>query len=198
MLRRVGPRAWTVPPSPPSVGELSADDRKWLHDKYERMAAEESQLSANRTSYFAAIGTVLVTGLLVAIADLLSNPTLFVVVMSFLAVLGILISVNWVVLLHRTNDAMKLWREAAARLEDLDPPLEGRLMAPITLRSGEELPVDLLRPYAVHAARFSPSKSISWMDRIDPSRLTESLPLAFLILWIVAPAMIWGWYLMHH
>jgi len=183
-----------VPPSPPSVGALSPDDRKWLHDKYERMAAEESQLSANRTSYFAAIGTVLVTGLLVALASLFTNPFLFAAVMTFLAALGILISVNWIVLLHRTNDAQKLWREAAARLEVLDPPVEGQLMAPVTLRSGEELSVDLLRPYAVHTARFSRSTSISWMDRIDPSTLTESLPLAFLVLWVLSPVVVWGWY----
>jgi FtsH-binding integral membrane protein len=187
-----------VPPSPPTDGALSADDRKWLHDKYERLAAEEIQLSSNRTTYFAAIGTVLVTGILVALADLLYDPLLFATVVTFLAALGIMISMNWVVLLHRTNDAQNLWREAAFRLETADPPLEGVLMAPITLRSKQQLEVDLLRPYTVHRLRFSNSKSISWMDRIDPAFLTETLPMAFLTVWVVSLISVWIWFLLYH
>jgi hypothetical protein len=68
-------------------------------------------------------------------------------------------------------------------------------MAPITLRSGEELSVDLLRPYSVHRMRFSNSRSISWMDRIDPAFLTETLPLAFLTVWSVSVVGVWIWYL---
>lgn len=174
------------PASPaPAAGAppLSPEDRRWLHDKYERLASEEGQLTSLRTSYYAAIGTVLITGLIVAIADLESQHLLLLVVTAFLAALGLMISVIWAVLLHRTTDAQNLWREAALRLEESDPPIEGSWMVPITLRSGQTLQVDLLRPYQAHAARFSRANPISRWDRFDPALLTEVLPLTFIGLW---------------
>ena len=174
---------------------LTSEDRRWLHDKYERLAAEEGQLSSVRTSYYAAIGTVLITGLVVAMADLLNEPTLLAVVVSFLAVLGILISSVWAVLLHRTNDAQNLWREAALRLEQTEPPVDGAWNVPITLRSGATLDLNLLRPFEAHAERFSRRRSISWMDRVDPSSLTEILPLTFFTIWVAVLAIVWVWFL---
>ncbi len=186
--------------NPPKSGTSSSssighEDRRWLHDKYERLAAEEGQLAASRTSYYAAIGTVLITGLLVAAADLLGDPAVLVTIVSLLALLGILISLVWAVLLHRTNDAQNLWREAALRLEEGIPPLEGEFQAPVTLRSGATLQVDLGRPFQSHNQRFSPTNHISWMDRVDPSRLMEILPVTFLLLWGAVFALIWLWYL---
>ena len=181
-------------PATPIV-PLSTQDLRWLHDKYERLAAEEGQLSAGRTSYYAAIGTVLLTAFVVAIADLLSHPLILVGMVSFLAALGILISVIWAVLLHRTNDAERLFREAALRLEETDPPLPGALTAPVTLRSGQTLSVNLLRPYETHGRRFARTSPISWMDRVNPNVLTESLPLVFIVLWIVVAVSTWTWFL---
>lgn len=180
-------------PAPPPA--LTYDDRRWLHDKYERLAAEEGQLSSVRTSYYAAIGTVLITGLVVVMADLLNQPTLLVVVVTFLATLGILISVVWAVLLHRTNDAQNLWREAALRLEQAEPPVDGAWNVPITLRSGARLDLNLLRPFEAHAERFSRRRSISWMDRVNPSSLTEILPLTFFVIWAAVLAAVWIWFL---
>jgi len=174
---------------------LTQDDRRWLHDKYERLAAEEGQLSSVRTSYYAAIGTVLITGLVVVLADLMNEPTLLTVVVTFLSVLGILISLVWAVLLHRTNDAQKLWREAALRLEQSEPPVDGVWKVPITLRSGATLDLNLLRPFEAHAERFSRARSISWMDRVDPSGLTEILPFTFLGIWVTVLAIVWVWFL---
>lgn len=174
---------------------LSAEDRRWLHDKFERLAAEESQLAAGRTSYFAAIGTVLITAIVVAVADLSGNRLELTLFVSFLAVLGILITFVWAVLLHRTNDAQSLWRESNLRLERLFPPIEGSVPIPITLRSGSSLSVNLLRPYETHAARFSESRAVSWMDRVNPERLTEILPVTFLVVWSAALVVVWGWYL---
>jgi len=184
-----------VPGSTPTAPVLTSEDRRWLHDKYERLAAEEGQLSSVRTSYYAAIGTVLITGLVVAMADLLNEPTLLAVVVSFLAVLGILISSVWAVLLHRTNDAQNLWREAALRLEQTEPPVDGAWNVPITLRSGATLDLNLLRPFEAHAERFSRRRSISWMDRVDPSSLTEILPLTFFTIWVAVLAIVWVWFL---
>jgi hypothetical protein len=189
-----GPLASPGPATPPVV--LGPDDRKWLHDKYERMAAEEGQLATARTSYYAAIGTVLVTAAVVAIADLSSDRLVLAGVGTFLAGLGILISFVWAVLLHRTNDAQALWREVAEHLEDVEPPLEGVVNVPVTLRSGETIPVNLLRPYQTHRERFGTSHRVSWMDREDPARLTEVLPVAFLVIWISALVFVWGWYLL--
>jgi hypothetical protein len=184
----VGPS--NLPPTAP----VAHEDRLWLHDKYERLAAQEGQLSASRTSYYAAIGTVLITGLLLSIADLMGQPLILAVVVTFLAVLGILISFVWAVLLHRTNDAQNLWREAALKVEQGIPLLEGEFRAPITLRSGATVPLDLFRPFQTHEERFSPSNPISWMDRFDPAALTEILPLTFFGLWGGALVLVWVWF----
>jgi hypothetical protein len=181
--------------SSPSPGaRLSPEERRWLHDKYERLAAEEGQLAASRTSYYAAIASVLVTGMVVATAYFRTDPLVLAGVVSFLAALGVVISFVWVVLLHRTNDAQTLWREAAARLEELAPPLEGELPGTVRLRSRRTLTVNLLRPYGTHRTRFSPGEDIGWMDRIPPGRFTEFLPLAFLVLWLAVLAYAWTLY----
>jgi hypothetical protein len=183
------PSSGPVAPSP-----IGHEDRRWLHDKYERLASEEAQLAGSRTSYYAAIGTVLITGLLIAIADLINEALILVAVVTFLALLGILISSVWAVLLHRTNDAQNLWLEAALRLEEGIPPLEGEFRAPITLRSGDTIQPDLFRPFQTHHERFSRSNPISWMDRVDPSALTELLPLTFLAIWTGALVLAWAWF----
>lgn len=174
---------------------LSPDERKWLHDKYERLAAEEGQLAAARTSYFAAIGSVLITAVVVAIADLANDRLVLVAVATFLSALGLLISFVWAVLLHRTNDARDLWREAAQRLELTEPPIPGDLPAEVSVRSRMTVTVNLLRPYLAHEARFARGGEISWMDRVNPGRLTEILPTAFLLIWCVVFAFAWVWYL---
>ncbi|MGA7861282.1 MAG: hypothetical protein WCB19_05440 [Thermoplasmata archaeon] len=189
----VPPQSASLPPS-----AVSLEDRRWLHDKFERLAAEEGQLAAGRTSYFAAIGTVLITAMVVAVADLSGNPLELTFFITFLSVLGVLITFVWAVLLHRTNDAQSLWRESNLRLEQLSPPIEGSIPVPVTLRSGASLSVNLLRPYESHAARFSKARSISWMDRVNPEGLTEVLPVTFLIVWSAALVVVWAWYLFFH
>ena len=59
--------------------------------------------------------------MVVAVAYFGSRPDELALVATFLAALGILFSFVWAILLHRTNDALALWREAAARLEELQP-----------------------------------------------------------------------------
>ena len=180
------------PPGRP--GGRPIDDpavRRWLHDKYERLAAEEGELAASRTSYFAAIGTVLITGLVVALNYFLPDPRLLLLVTTFLAALGILISTIWAALLHRTLDAQAMWREAAVQLERHLPPIEGELLGPITLRSGAQLEVDLLRPFTAHDRRFSRDRAISFFDRLRPGLLTEALPLCFLGIWCGVLVAVW-------
>lgn len=187
-----------TPPDPGASAGLSLADRRWLHDKYERLASEEGSLSSSRTSYYSAVGTVLLTALLIAADDFLNQPFFLTLVVTFLAVLGLLISTVWAVLLHRTTDAQNLWRDAAAWLETHAPPVEGSLAAPIALRSGETVQVDLLRPYQAHRLRFSNDRRISWMDRVDPSSLTETLPVVFLGIWTATLVIVWAWFLVVH
>jgi FtsH-binding integral membrane protein len=181
--------------TPIPAGALLPEDRRWLHDKFERLEAEEGQLAAGRTSYFAAVCTVLITAIVVAVADLSGNPLGLTLFITFLSVIGVLITFVWAVLLHRTNDAHTLWKEANLRLEQLSPPIPGSVTIPITLRSGSTLPANLLRPYETHAARFSKSRAVSWMDRVDPERLTEILPVTFLVIWASSLVVVWVWYL---
>jgi hypothetical protein len=179
----------------PAAPPIPHDDRQWLHDKYERLASEEGQLSSLRTSYYAAIGTVLITALVVVLADLLGHSSLLTVTVTFLAALGILISVIWAVLLHRTNDAQSLWRQAALQLEREEPPVEGVWQVPITLRSGDVIHPNLLRPFEAHAARFADQRQVSWMDRVDPQSTMEVLPLTFVVIWVAVLATVWVWFL---
>ncbi|HZY92907.1 MAG TPA: hypothetical protein VFG07_09105 [Thermoplasmata archaeon] len=108
---------------PEGPASLTPEERRWSHEKFERLAREKNQLASGRTTYYAAMGTVLITGLVVTVSNFLSQPQLLIVVPTFLALLGILISVVWTVLLHRTNDAKNLWREAAVRLEPHQAPV---------------------------------------------------------------------------
>lgn len=170
---------------------MDESTRRWLHDKYERLSAQESELAANRTSYFAAIGTVLITGLLVALNYFLSDPHLLVLTVSFLAALGILISFVWVVLLRRTQDAQAMWREAAQLLEGLAPPVGGSLTGTVRLRGGGGYPIDLLRPFTTHAERFRSARGVSWTDRVNPDLLTQLLPITFLTIWTIVLAGVW-------
>jgi hypothetical protein len=171
------------------------EERRWLHDKYERLAAEEGQLSGIRTAYFATIGAVLLTGLVVLIADLLSVPVLFTVSATLLAGLGILVSSVWTILLHRTNDAQAMWREAALRLEEVAPPILQSLPVQITLRSRAAIPLDLNAPYHMHRARFAVGGEITFMDRINPNRLMEIMPISLTAIWACVLLVVWGWYL---
>jgi len=182
-----------LPPEAPTP-PLDPDVRRWLHDKYERLAAEEGQLAASRTSYFAAIGTVLITALVVVINYFLNQHGLLLVLVTFVSGLGFLISFVWLILLHRTIDAMKMWRESAANLERLSPPVDGVMPAPVTLRSGGTIEVDLLRPYIAHAQRFSKDHAISWPDRLSPDFLTEILPMSFLVIWTVVLVAVWVYF----
>jgi hypothetical protein len=184
--------------APRTAAQLTGDDRRWLHDKFERLASEEAQLAAGRTSYFAAIATVLITAIVVAVADLSGNHLELTLFITFLAALGVLITFVWAVLLHRTNDAQSLWRQSNLNLEELAPPVEGSVPVPIKLRSGEPLSVNLLRPYETHAARFSKSRAISWMDRVNPEQLTEILPQTFLVIWSATLVIVWVWFLWFH
>lgn len=179
-----------------TVGTLDPEQRRWLHDKYERLSAEESQLSASRTAYFATIGAVLLTGLVVLIADLVGQPILFAIAATLLASLGILTSAVWAILLHRTNDAQSMWREAARHLEQLAPPVPIPVLSSVTLRSSATLPVNLSTPYAMHDIRFSPTNQISWLDRFNPSRLMEVMPVTLLVIWGGVLVLVWSWYLL--
>ncbi|MCI4365674.1 MAG: hypothetical protein L3K10_06410 [Thermoplasmata archaeon] len=179
----------------PARASLTTEERRWLHDKYERLAAEEGQLSGSRTAYFATIGAVLLTGLVVLFANLLSHPIELALGATLLGGLGVLISIVWVLLLHRTNDAQAMWREAALRLEEIAPPVAPGLGSRVTLRSGATIPVDLAGPYHMHQARFSPANPISALDRVNPSRLTETMPLSLLVIWAAVLVVVWSWYL---
>ena len=165
--------------------------RRWLHDKYDHLVAQEGELAASRTSYFAAIATVLITGLVVGLNYFLADPRILVLVTTFLATIGILISFVWAVLLHRTLDAQALWREAAEELERELPPVPGSLPGSVTLRSGEKMGIDLLRPFTAHARRFSSDKAVSWSDRLRPGALTEVLPICFFALWSIVLVTVW-------
>jgi hypothetical protein len=129
------------------------------------------------------------------VADPPWNPLELTLFLGFLSAIGVLIPFVGVVLLHRTNDARTLWRESNLRLEQLSPPLAGSVPIPITSRTGSTLSVDHLRPYETHADRFSRTRAVSWMDRVNPERLTEILPVTFLVFWSTSPVVVWAWYL---
>ena len=104
----------------PDVGApppLTGEERRWLHDKYQRLAEHEAQLADYRTSYFAAIVAALVAAQVLLVINLLHEPRVFSTVSTLLALFGLLICGVWGLVLHRTTSAMDLWRDAEAQLE---------------------------------------------------------------------------------
>jgi len=180
------------PPAP--AAPLTNDERRWLHDKYERLAAEEATLAESRTGYFAAIASAIVAAFVVLVVNELGHAELFATMASLLALFGILISVLWSVVLHRTGDAQFLWRQAALLLESESPPLSSSLPTPLATRHGDTIQVDLSKPYHVHAIRFSDSNRIAWMDRVDPSAISANVPLTLVVLWVAVLVGVWAWY----
>jgi hypothetical protein len=78
-----------------------SDERGGLRDTFERLAAEESQRASTPCTYDDAVGTDPITTLVVTPTNLPSPALLRGVIVTFLAGLGILISLVEVVLLDR-------------------------------------------------------------------------------------------------
>ena len=180
--------------APAGHATVTPEERRWLHDKYERLAADEAQLADSRTSYFAAIASALVAALVILVINELKAPTTFVAMASLLAGFGILISLVWTVVLHRTTAAQNLWRDAALALENDAPPIRVPIPGTLALPPGRTIGVDLTRPYLAHQARFS-EPGLPWVDRVRPSELSANVPLILVILWSVVLVGAWGWYL---
>jgi len=174
---------------------LANDERRWLHDKYERLAAEEATLADSRTSYFAAIASALVAALVVLVVNELARPEVFVTLATLLASFGILISAVWTVVLHRTGDAQYLWRQAALLLEEAAPPISTPLPTPLQTRHVGTIQVDLTKPYHVHEVRFADNRDVAWIDRVNPSTVSANVPLMLVVLWCLVLLGSWAWYL---
>ncbi|MCI4360788.1 MAG: hypothetical protein L3J91_03720 [Thermoplasmata archaeon] len=174
---------------------LASDERRWLHDKYERLANEEASLADSRTSYFAAIASALVAALVVLVINELGRPTIMVTMTTFLAAFGILISTVWTVVLHRTADAQALWRDAAILVERTTPPIATAARAQIPVHGKVAIDVDLTRPYQVHQIRFATGKDVPWIDRLNPSAVSANVPLTMVGLWCLVLVGIWYWFL---
>jgi len=173
---------------------ISPEERRWLHDKYERLAGDEAELANSRTSYFAAIASALVAALVVLVINELGHPLLFAMMSSLLAGFGILISAVWTVVLHRTTAAQNLWREAALLLESQAGPIATTLPSDVPIRGGRTIRVDLTRPYRAHQTRFAPTAEVPWIDRVNPSEVSENVPLTLAVLWTVVVVGTWVWY----
>src|SRR5690348_138924 len=90
--------------------ELTAEERRWLHDKYQKFDQGEAQLADFRSSYMAAITTGLVAATVYAVVNLLPKGNLlFATTLTLLAGLGILLSTLWALVLRRTTQAQNLW-----------------------------------------------------------------------------------------
>ncbi len=182
------------PPAPPDLG-LSPSDRRWLHDKYEKLAEHEAQLADYRTSYFAVLNTALVAGTVLVVVNLLKTPPIFATAASLLAVFGLLMSAVWAIQLHRTLAAQNLWRDAALALETDHPPVP----APLTARIPGGVPdrpitVDLARPYHAHHTRFSREHGATFLDSIRPAELWSYIPVMFCAVWGTVIVVVWVWF----
>ena len=181
-------------PSPPT---LTLEERRWLHDKYQRLSDGEAQLADYRTSYFAAIVAGLIAALVLLTINDLSVRTVYAVSTSMIALLGLLISIMWAAVLRRTTAAQELWREAALQLEEIAPPFDTEVRSFISLPGGRPpLRVDLGRPYHAHALRFESRDGIPWFDRIRPSRLWAGIPILLMVAWGAVLVIVWVRYIL--
>jgi hypothetical protein len=179
----------------PSLSGLTPEERRWLHDKYERLAGDEASLADSRTSYFAAIASALVAALVVLVINELRSPALFVTMASLLAAFGMLIAGVWTIVLRRTTAALTLWRESALLLEEGASPITTPLPATVSLRAGHTIEIDLTQPYRAHQTRFVTAPGISWIDRVRPSELSANVPFSIVVLWALVLVGSWTWYL---
>lgn len=180
----------------PGAGPLTGEERRWLHDKYQRLAEHEAQLADYRTSYFAAIEAALVAAQVLLVINLLRAPPVFATVSTLLALFGLLVCGVWALVLHRTTAAMLLWREGATRLEAIAPPVPGPI--DVTVEIGHRrapLSIDLTRPFQAHQHRFGGDRSIPWADSIRPTELWGDIPLILAGAWGVVIAVVWFWFL---
>ena len=181
---------------PPPERPLTIEERRWLHDKYQELDHSEAELASYRSSFIAVVTTALVAALVYAVANVLPRGDLvFAITVTGLALLGGALATLWVVILWRTTAAQLLFREAAERLEALAPPIEPHLPTTIELRPGRSVAADLTRPYEMHRRRFVASKGIPWIDRINPSGLSNAIPIGLLVAWAVTTVGVWAWYL---
>lgn len=171
------------------------EERRWLHDKYQRLAEHEAQLADYRTSYFGAILAALVAAQALIVINLRGAPNELVTSSTILDASGIAISAVWALVLHRTYAAQALWREALIQLEVHASPLPGRLDAVVSIRGGPAtIAVDLARPYHTHRDRFSARPNVPWLDRVRPLELTSDIPLILVGIWAVTLAIVWAWF----
>ncbi len=174
--------------------ELAPTDRRWLHDKYEKLAEHEAQLADYRTSYFAVLNTALVAGTVLVVVNLLKTPPIFATAASLLAGFGLLMSVVWALLLHRTLAAQDLWRDAALALEAEFPPVPAPLPADLPAGvAGRRISVDLARPYHAHHLRFSGEHGASFLDTIRPAEVWSRIPVIFCGVWGTLLVAVWVW-----
>lgn len=160
------------------------DERRWLHDKLERLAIHEDRLMSYRSSFFAAVTSALAAGQFVAVAYLHLLPHLFWSLSAALAFFGAVSAVPWAMLLHRTATARRLWRAAARELERRYPPLSVAIPFELELVEGApRVVVDAARPFEAHRRAFHDPGRISWFDRIGPTEVSPYLPMALGLVW---------------
>ncbi|HYK92682.1 MAG TPA: hypothetical protein VEY07_01395 [Thermoplasmata archaeon] len=174
---------------------LPSGERRWLHDKYEKLAEHEAQLADYRTSYFAVLNSALVAGMVLVVINLLRNPPVFATTSTLLAGFGILMASVWAVVLHRTIAAQNLWRDAALALETDFPPVTAPLIRRVPGgRAGEEISVDLARPYHAHRLRFSRDSGAGYLDTVRPAELWSNVPVLLTGAWVGVIVVVWAWY----
>ncbi len=174
---------------------LTLAERRWLHDKYEKLAEHEAQLADYRSSYFAVLNTALIAGLVLIVINLLRNPPLFLAGASMLGLFGAGMSGIWALVLHRTIAAQNLWRDAALALETDFPPLESPLVTQVPGgQPGTSISIDLTRPYHAHRLRFSREHGATFFDAIQPGHVWSGIPLVFCVGWLTVMVAVWAWY----
>ena len=175
---------------------LPPSERRWLHDKYEKLAEHEAQLADYRTSYFAVLNTALVAGTVLVIINLLRSPPIFAAAVTLLAVIGLVMSIVWALVLRRTIAAQNLWRDAALALETDYPPVSAPLLRDVPAgRSRGRITVDLARPYHAHRTRFSREAGAGYLDALRPAELWSAIPVVLSVLWGGLLVGVWVWFL---
>jgi hypothetical protein len=183
---------------PPSGDTPSAEERRWLHDKYQRLSEHEAQLADYRSSYFAVLNTALVAGLALLLVNLYRSPPLFVAGATLLAGFGLVVTMIWSLLLRRTTAALELWREAVLELERVAPPILVHIPTQLTLEStARTFAVDLARPYDTHRRRFQPENAVSRADMIRPSELWSDVPVILAGVWATVLFGVWAWFVLN-
>lgn len=173
-----------------SGATTATESARYLHDKYERLAAHEDLLVDQRTAFFVAITSVIAAVVYFALSSQGTSPLFWRVLLLSSAGMSTL-SVFWLFTVERTIHSQRLFRDHAKTIERLWPLAD----SPIARSTSGPY---LSQPFSAHQIEFLERRdgrpNLRLLHSLPPSVLWSRLPWVFLVLGGIGV----GFAILHH